>query len=621
LKETKHSLKPVWRKITPAYLDGYKPIRDYALIGDQKTCALVGIDASIDWLCVPRFDSPSVFAAILDKNKGGSFRIIPLSEEFETRQFYEDNTNILLTQFKDSSGLVQILDFMPCFRVSHTIVSAGEIHRRIQCLEGEFQFGISIKPRMNYGLIVPNITKVGKIGYSFTSSETGSHELSLMTPFELEFRSDSLSGSRKLSEGKSIDLVLSYGGARLQRGEDFMTDLKLNETRAYWKKWAAKCQYTGRWKEHVVRSALALKLLVYSPTGAVVAAPTTSLPEEIHGKRNWDYRYSWIRDSSFVLWAFHSIGHDEAVEPYLEWIMNAFYLTAQNMQVMIGIGGERDLTERILGHLEGYNSSAPVRIGNGAYNQLQLDLYGILVDSLYFSHLHGKRATKKVFEYLIRPVVKIVGEVWDTPDCGIWEVRGGMRNFVYSKVWCWVAIDRSIRIAKSLGITRDIETWVALRDRIRNAIFEKGWNGSIRSFVQSYGSNDVDSANLLMPQLKFIDGKDPKMIATIRQIEKSLMTGGKYLYRYKTEDGLPGDEGAFLICSFWLVSCLTLAGKLKEAERLLDSLLDCANHVGLFSEEIDPRDGSMLGNFPQAFSHMGFITAVTDLEKVRNGRA
>ncbi len=399
-----------------------------------------------------------------------------------------------------------------------------------------------------------------------------------------------------------------------------MTDMKLSETRRYWKKWAAKCEYNGRWREYVVRSALALKLLVYAPTGAIVAAATTSLPEQMHGIRNWDYRYSWIRDSSFVLWAFHSIGHNEAVEPYLEWLMSTFYLTAQNMQVMVGIGGERDLTERTLDHLEGYNASKPVRVGNGAWDQFQLDLYGILVDSLYFSHLHKKKATRKVYEYLIRPVVKIVEEVWNKPDCGIWEVRGGKRNFVYSKVWCWVAVDRSIRIADSLKMKEDVQKWSVLRDKIREAIYGRGWNESIKSFVQSYDSGDLDSANLLMPQLKFINGKDPKMISTIRRIQESLMSEGKFLYRYKTDDGLPGDEGAFLICSFWLVSCLAMAGKLKEAENLLNSLLDCSNHVGLFSEEIDPRDGSMLGNFPQAFSHMGFITAVTDIEKARNAR-
>lgn len=616
------SLEPRWRKLSQAYLSDYKPIRDYGLIGDQRTCALVGIDGSIDWLCVPRFDSPSVFASILDKSAGGSFRILPKSEEFQARQFYETSTNILLTEFKDTEGHLQILDFMPCFKVSHTIVSTGEIHRHVACLDGNFEFEISIEPKPNYGAISLEVTKLQKVGYTFSSPKLGAElgaeqELSLITPLSFEIQNKKLLVTKKFARGERTDLVLRYGGAKLQRGEDVLTDMKLADTRTYWKQWAAKCKYKGRWSDFVLRSALALKLLVYAPTGAIIAAPTTSLPEQVRGVRNWDYRYSWIRDSSFVLWAFHSIGHDGAEDRYLDWLLSTFYLTAQNMQVMVGIGGERDLTERTLDYLEGYKGSKPVRIGNGAWDQFQLDLYGILVDALYFSHVHRRRITRKIYEHLIRPVVKIVEELWDKPDCGIWEVRGGMRHFVYSKVWCWVAIDRAVKIAHSLKMEDDVQDWSVLRDRIRKTIYERGWNSSIKSFVQSYDSTDLDSANLLMPQVKFIDGKDPKMISTIRQIKKSLMSENKFLYRYRTRDGLPGDEGAFLICSFWLASCLTMAGELDEAEELLDSLLKCSNHLGLFSEEIDPKDGSMLGNFPQAFTHMGFITAATGLEKAR----
>lgn len=610
-----------WRKITQKYLQDYKPIGDHGLIGDQRTCALVAIDGSIDWLCIPRFDSPSVFASILDKNVGGSFRIIPKSEEFETRQFYEDRTNILITQFKDGNGILQILDFMPCFKVSQTIVSTGEIHRRISCIEGGFEFEVSVEPKMNYGALTPSIIRVAETGYSFVSAAAKGQGLSLITPLEfMEEEKGKLSRKMKLSDEEKTDLVLRYGGANLHPDEDTLADDKLSETRAYWIKWASRCKYKGKWRDMVIRSSLALKLLVYSPSGAIVAAPTTSLPEQIHGVRNWDYRYSWIRDSSFVLWAFHAIGHDAIEATYFDWLMGTFYLTAQNMQVMAGVGGERILTETTLDNLEGYKGSNPVRIGNGAFDQFQLDLYGVLVDSLFFSHQHQKKLTLKVYEHLVRPVVKIVDSVWDKPDCGIWEVRGGKRNFVYSKMWCWVALDRAVKIASALNMKEDAKDWTVIRDEVRRKIYEKGWNEKVKSFVQSYNSTELDSANLLMPQVKFIDGKDPKMISTINAIKKSLMINDKFLYRYKTNDGLPGEEGAFLICSFWMVSCLTMAGKIGEAEKLLDSLLECSNHLGLFSEEINPNDGSMLGNFPQAFTHMGFITAATGIDVAKHTR-
>src|SRR5487761_740192 len=579
-QQKKHLWKTLVRR---KVLHEYKQIADYGLIGDQKTCALVGIDGSIDWFCIPRFDSPSIFAAILDKRKGGSFKILPKSKEFETRQFYEGLTNILITEFKNEEGHLQILDFMPCFKVSRIVVSTGEILRRITSPDPGTQLGLSLITSLKF-----NEIKKGK-----------------------------LFASKRLAEGETTDLVLRYGEAGLHIGEDPLIEMKLADTRAYWKRWSSMCKYKGKWQDFVLRSALALKLLVYSPTGAIVAAPTPSLPEEIQGVRNWDYRYSWVRDSSFVLWAFHSIGHDESEDSYLDWLMSTFYLTAQNMQVMVGIGGERNLTEKTIDNLEGYKGSKPVRIGNGAWDQFQLDLYGILVDALYFSHIHKQRVTKKVYEHLIKPVVKIVEDVWDKPDSGIWEVRGGKRQFVYSKVWCWVAIDRAVKMAGALNMKDDVQKWSKFRDRIRETIYARGLNNSIKSFVQSYDSTDLDSANLLMPQVKFINGKDPKMISTIKQIKKSLMSEGKFLYRYKTKDGLPGDEGAFLICSFWLVSCLTMAGKLDEADKLLDSLLKCSNHVGLFSEEIDPKDGSMLGNCPQAFTHMGFITAAAGLEKAK----
>jgi GH15 family glucan-1,4-alpha-glucosidase len=592
----------------------YKAISDYGLIGDQRTCALVGIDGSIDWLCIPRFDSPSVFGAILDVNKGGKFSILPdniESDDFHSRQYYEPGTNILATEFKDSNGIVQILDFMPCFKVERLLVSTGEIHRRVSCLKGKFGLEIFVEPRMNYGQLASNASYVENVGYEFRSIDPNIHqEVALITNMRLGIENNAVQGHFVLSESdRPIDFVFRYGGVKIHHSSEIHTVEKLKETREYWKRWASETRISGKWKEMVVRSSLVLKLLVYAPTGAIVAAPTTSLPEEVGGVRNWDYRYSWVRDSAFVLWAFHSVGHDEAENPYLDWLMSIYYLMAQNLQVMLGISAEKDLTEMTVDFLEGYKKSSPVRVGNAAWDQLQLDVYGILLDAVYFSHKHRGKISRRIYEYVVRPVVRGVIDNWEKPDCGIWEVRGKKENFVYSKMWCWVALDRAVKIAKSLDIVQDISDWTSLRDKIKESVLRDGWDAETNSFVRSFGSNQLDAANLLMPQVRFIDARDPKMSATIDATISKLLRNGKFLYRYRTNDGLPGDEGAFLICSFWLVNCLTLAGRLREAEELLDSLAKCSNHLGLFSEEVDPDTGEALGNYPQAFTHMGFISA------------
>ncbi len=615
-----------WKVLSKSRMQtDYKPISDYGIIGDQKTCALVGIDGSIDWLCVPRFDSPSVFAAILDMNKGGSFRILPNNgkDEFRATQYYKGLTNILITEFKDDRGHLRILDFMPCFKVGETMVSTGEIHRRISCLKGKFGIDVFIEPRMDYGRLLSTIEPVMDLGFVFDSSDMRTRQqIALITLREFQIGNGTLHGNFEISLGdEPLDLVFRYGGIRLHHAKEAFTEEKLKETHEYWQRWADATRVSGKWKNELLRSALVLKLLVYSTTGAIVAAPTTSLPEEIHGIRNWDYRFSWIRDSSFVLWAFHSIGHDETEELYVNWLTSIYYLTAQNLQVMLGISGERDLKEMTLDHLEGYKKSSPVRVGNAAWEQFQLDVYGITLDAIYFSHKHRGKLTQKVYDFIVKLIIQGVEDDWNKPDSGIWEVRGEQKHFVYSKMWCWVALDRAIRIAQSLGMTDDVSKWTILRDKIKDTILERGWDGTVNSFVRSFGSTELDAANLLMPQVRFIDGRDPKMIATLDATMKSLLQNGKFLYRYRADDGLPGNEGAFLICSFWLVSCLTFAGRLDEAEKLMDSLVQYSNHLGLFSEAIDPNTGEMLGNFPQAFTHMGFITAANSLTSAMEKRA
>ncbi len=604
------------KRINRSDLFSYKPISDYGLIGDMITCALVGMDGSIDWLCIPRFDSPSVFGAILDAQKGGRFRISPAADSFDSSQAYEPLTNILQTSFTVNSSRAILTDFMPCFEVGGTLVSAGELHRRVECVEGKMQLEAYYEPRPGYGIQVPDIEPVKNVGYAYSSSSNPDQSFTLLTRFEFtEVDKGTIVSSFELSAGERIEFVLREGAGRVHQMIDYRTETKLRETQEYWKKWIAKCQCKGKWSDQVLRSALVLKLLVYSPTGAILAAPTTSLPEETGGSRNWDYRFSWIRDSSFVIWAFHSLGLSEEANSYLDWLLSAFCLTIDNIQPMLGINGERVLIEKALDQLSGYKGSSPVRIGNDAWRQFQLDLYGIFIDALYFSHKHVRDVDRKIFDYLVTPMIMELEEIWTNPDCGIWEVRSEKKQFVYSKMWAWVGVDRALKIASERGYTENLNRWSTLREKIREEIFSKGYDEGLQSFVRSYGSKELDAANLLMPQVRFIAASDPKMNSTINATMKGLLTEGKFVYRYLGEDGLPGKEGAFLICSFWLVNCLTAAGRLEEAEKILDSVSGYANHLGLFSEEVDPDTGELLGNFPQAFTHMGFISAAVNLSK------
>ena len=481
---------------------GYKEISDYGIIGDLKTCALVGLDGSVDWFCTPRFDSPSVFASLLDAKKGGKFRICPADEQYQAKQYYDYNTNILITESSTQTGLVSLTDFMPCFKLGDVMVSAAEIHRRINCVLGHVDVRVLLEPRMSYGRVVPKVSRVERIGYSFLPGDpSAKQELALITQSDFEINDGGLYADFRMREGEIIDLVLRYGGAKIHHSEKTFTDIKLDRTRAFWKRWSSACKYKGVWRDEVMRSALVLKLLEYSPTGAIVASPTTSLPEEIGGSRNWDYRFSWIRDSSFVLWAFHNLGYTSEARSYLEWLTSIFCLTGGNLQIMLGISGERDLSEISLDHLEGYKRSAPVRIGNGAWDQFQLDVYGILLDAMYFSSKHGKRMNQNVYDYLIIPVIESLRAAVSKPDCGIWEVRGQQEHFVYSKVWSWVALDRASKIAKQIGRKNDSKEWRTLADELKTQILQRGYDQSQRSFMRSYGSKELDSANLLLPQL------------------------------------------------------------------------------------------------------------------------
>jgi GH15 family glucan-1,4-alpha-glucosidase len=584
----------------------------------MRTCALVGMHGSIDWLCIPRFDSPSIFGALLDSKNGGRFLICPSSDRFECSQAYEPLTNVLTTIFRgdNPASVATITDFMPCFMVGRTLVATGELHRRVQSRKGAMEFQVRMEPRAGYGSYVPDVVWDQDVGYTLSSTDDIENQgITLLTSQKFdEINKGTLTTEFKLNEGETLDFVLRQAAIRKEQGpRNLHTDLKLKETREYWQKWIGKCNFNGKWRDQVLRSALTLKLLFYVRTGASIAAATTSLPEEIGGSRNWDYRFSWIRDSSFVTWAFHSLGFNEEANSYLDWIIAAVCLTIDSLQPMIGITGNRELSERVIHTLSGYKGSAPVREGNGAWEQFQLDLYGIFVDALFFSHKHGRGVDRKVIDYLITPLINELEKSWRKPDRGIWEVRSEEEHFVYSKMWAWVGVDRAEKIAKAHNLLDLSEKWSKLRDEIREDIYKNGFDQTLNSFVRAYGTKELDAANLLMPQVRFIAGDDPKMIGTIDATMKWLLTDGKFVYRYFADDGMPGKEGAFLICSFWLVNCLTMCGRLEEAEKIMDSVCVYANHLGLYSEEVDPTTGDLLGNFPQAFTHMGFITAAVNL--------
>jgi GH15 family glucan-1,4-alpha-glucosidase len=659
----------------------YRPISHYGIIGNGKTAALVSLDGSIDWFCAPRFDSPAIFGALLDAQKGGTFAIKP-REKAVTSQHYEKDTSILITEFSTEKGRAEILDFMHYTdrsnQTDQVFLSSIEIHRRVRCLDGKIDFEVLFFPRFDYGkeatlsrtkgssLLVARPTRKQPSDSSLPKGG-GSLVLATTLPFEIAEESQHAYSAFQLQKDEETWLVASYSEGQhpqeevRRRLEDYNCDEKLAEVRKFWRKWVADCRYDGLYRDEVIRSAITLKLLSYSPNGAIVAAATTSLPEEIGGVRNWDYRYSWLRDSTFSLWAFHNLKHRKETKRYLHWIgeligqkegriketpspllsnpspfsgVSAGLSAAQGLttpgqqqqqqqqqqeeekdttcpiQVMYGLGGERDLSEKTLDYLEGYKGSRPVRIGNAAYNQMQLDVFGILIDAAYFAHKHGRGLTKQEYDTIVKPLAKQVELRWATPDSGIWEIRGEPRQFVYSKMWCFVAMDRAAKIAMNLGLDEDAKRWKDIGVRIRKDILQNGWDEEQGTFVQAYGSKALDAANLLMPHVRFLDWEDERVIKTVEEIRERLTVDG-LVHRYLNPDGLPGAEGAFLICSFWLVDCLVNMGKVKEGKEIFERLLTFGNHLCLFSEECDPHTREALGNFPQAFTHMGLIVSAS----------
>ena len=634
----------------------YPPISDYGLIGAMHTCALVGRDGSIDWACLPDFDSPSVFGRILDWRRGGHYQVT-VDDVVGVERRYLPRTNVLETTFTTPTGSARLIDFMPVHppsrsrltldggaggdghRVRHPRGGTTEgqslldepfelrfeekIVRILECVSGDVSFRMECMPRFDYGAVAPRVT-LDRDDVRHGLAHGGANAMIVYCSAGMEAGNNGFAAYGHLDAGERVYAAV----ASLPH---FTTDFSLNETWvdpdaitvlldrtvSFWHEWSAGCSYDGELAEEVLRSALTLKALTYEPSGAIVAAPTTSLPEELGGGRNWDYRFTWIRDASFSLGAFFDLGLTDEADGFKDWLEWTSAYPA-DLQLMYGIRGERRLDEREL-DLEGYGWSRPVRVGNGAAEQFQLDIYGELMASAWIHREVSGELPDPEYWALLRDIVEFVTFAWQRADAGIWETRGGYRHFVYSKVQCWTALDRGIRLAQDLiaagrgeGLTAVIARWRAVRETIREEVLDIGFDERVGAFVQSYGSRTLDASALMLPLVGFIHASDPRMRSTIAAIEADLT----FVYRYRGfEDGLAGEEGTFIICSFWLVQNLTLAGEIDKARRLLDTLRGYANDLGLFSEEFDTRTGEMLGNFPQAFSHLAFINSAVLLDR------
>lgn len=593
----------------------YQPIENYAIIGDLNTVALVGLNGSIDFMCFPDFDSPSIFASLLDREKGGAFAIFPTSDKVKHKQLYLPDTNILLTRFLSEHGVAELTDFMPV----EELYGGKELVRRVTCLQGDFRLSMKCAPRFNYGRATHEAQQVNEFEIRFTSKGPDKTVLSLKSNIPLRLEGRDAVTEHHLKKGQKADFLLEQVGrttASAGNMEEFITQ-SLFDTINYWKDWISKCTYRGRWMEIVNRSALCLKLMTSYKYGSIVAAPTFGLPEEIGGIRNWDYRYTWIRDASFTVYSFLKLGYKREARDFIAWVEKRcidISKTNQYLTLMYTMEGKKELKETELSHLEGYKGSSPVRIGNGAYKQVQLDIYGELLDSVYIYDKNVESISYKFWKDLSRHV-DWISKHWHTSDEGIWEVRGGKKEFLYSRMMCWVAMDRAIKIGEKHSYPLPGE-WITERNRIFKSIHNDFWDKDLNAFVQYKGSKTVDAATLLMPMIRFIGPKDPQWLSTLEQIERKLVSDF-LVYRYRTDvafDGLSGGEGTFSMCTFWYVECLSRAGQLQKARHYFEKMLGYGNHVGLYAEMLGIQ-GDHLGNFPQAFTHLGLISAAINLNR------
>ena len=605
----------------------YLPIAEHGLVGDLHSVALVGTEGTIDWYCCPAFDSPSVFGSILDHRDGGSFSLRPAGsagKDWESRQLYFPETNILITRFFTPGGVGEVQDFMPIEEAAPG-VHRHRLIRRVVVVRGELGFEIDLQPRFDYGRARHEV-EMHPDGVLFRSPDLtlaleGAVAQSVEPGERLDRRGSGVAARFTLAAGDSRSFVLE----RVPRDHicrpysERETAAAFNATADFWRRWIGRSRYRGRWREMVQRSALTLKLLTYAPTGALVAAPTTSLPEQLGGQRNWDYRYTWIRDAAFSLYGLLRLGFTEEAQAFMAWLtarlQDGVEGSSSPLQIMYGIDGRADLPEAELTHWEGYRGSAPVRIGNGAAKQRQLDIYGEMIDSIYLYNKYGSPVHYDTWES-VRRVMDWLCENWDQADEGIWETRGGQKHFTYSRLMSWVALERAIRMTRARGLPGDVVRWLGERDRIHGQIMDRGWSAERGAFIQHYGSQVLDASILLMPLVLFIAPTDRRWLSTLDAIGSDLVSDS-LVYRYDVEespDGLQGEEGTFSMCSFWYVEALTRAGRIDEARLAFEKMLTYANHLGLYSEEIGPT-GEQLGNFPQAFTHLALISAAFNLDR------
>jgi GH15 family glucan-1,4-alpha-glucosidase len=608
----------------------YKRLEEYGLIGNMHSAALVGRDGAIDWLCLPRFDSPAIFSAILDDEKGGSFSITAPNAT-DRRQMYFPETNVLTTRFGGQESVAQITDFMPISengdgtgthrRPSGAAGNEVRLIRYVQGVMGETKIRLECRPRFNLGA-TSHTVEMSDSGVIFRA-ETG-ELLSLSLPCEYSIQGGGVVAEFTLAMGQAMTFsleLLTRDNARPKMLSAAQGEELFHDTVSFWRDWVSRCTYDGRWREDVIRSLLTLKLLTYSPTGAIIAAPTTSLPEQIGGTRNWDYRYCWIRDSALTLQAFMRMGYVEEARMFMRWLGDRCRDTTNAehpLQIMYGISGEKELPEIELNHLDGYRGSKPVRVGNGAYKQLQLDMYGELLEAVFVYNRHAYPISFDLWRSLIT-ILDWVAKNWRTPDEGIWEVRGGRRQFVHSKLMAWNALAKGLKLADERSLPASRELWITARDEILLEIMEKGWSHELQSFVQSYGSDVLDASLLQLLNIGALSPRDPRMMSTVAQIEQRL-AHDSLVYRYdhsKSPDGLPGTEGTFTMCTFWLVEALTRMGRLDDARFLFERMLGYASPLGLYAEETG-RTGELLGNFPQAFTHLSLINAAFILDRGLN---
>jgi GH15 family glucan-1,4-alpha-glucosidase len=599
-------------------LMSFQPIENYGVIGNMRSIALVGTDGSIDFLCYPDFDSPSVFAALLDDKQGGRFHIAPQLTNMRIRQLYLPDTNILLTRFLAEEGVAELTDYMP---IEKDAEQPNEIVRMVCVIRGNVHFKMRCQPRFNYARSAHR-TEISGRDAIFFPIDSDCLPMALYSTVPLTQESQDAISDFSLQAGESATFV--FGGLRPpgKKPELEFVGQRFHKTVRFWKKWISQSNYKGRWREMVNRSALMLKLLISREHGSLIAAPTFSLPESIGGVRNWDYRFTWLRDAAFTLYALIRLGFVEETEAFIDWLKGRLGDDAQRgpLQVMYGIDGRKKLDELTLDHLSGYENSRPVRIGNAAYQQLQLDIYGEMMDAAYLANKYGDPISYAGWQNVQR-ILEWLGKNWNRPDNGIWEVRGGAKEFLHSRLMCWVAFDRALRLAQKRSLSGPLDSWQRTRDEIRNDIFQNFWSDRLQSFVQAKGTEDLDAATLLMPMMRFISPVDPMWLSTMRAIEKRLVED-TLVRRYEVErthvDGLPGGEGSFTACSFWYVECLARAGDLEKAQLLFEKLLGYANHLGLYSEELG-ANGQHLGNFPQAFTHLALISAATYLDRALSG--